>query len=121
MSVRVKKLRLAGVSVEMTETLIILACCGFAGALTYSVPLYIRALTKVPPTPFALANLLFSVFVGSISAVLFTKVIGYNWAWTINPEPWPLAMVIGLASNPLVPIVLRRLESFAETFGGKTQ
>lgn len=73
----------------------------------------------MPPLQFALANLGFSLFVGSVCAVLFTRVIGFHWPWTTQPEPWPLAMVIGLGSNPLVPIVLKRLEAFAETFGGK--
>jgi drug/metabolite transporter (DMT)-like permease len=105
----------------MIGTLIVLALCGMAGALTYSVPLYIRAVSKIPPTPFALTNLIFSVFVGCVTAILFTRMIGHHWPWTVQPEPWPLAMMVGLGSNPLVPIVLRRLEAFAETFGGKTQ
>lgn len=105
----------------MNQMLVVLAACGAAGALTYSVPLYLKAVSKIPPTPHALTNLFFSIFVGTISAALFTRLIGYHWPWTITPEPWPLAMMIGLGSNPLVPIVLRRLERFAETFGGKTQ
>lgn len=103
----------------MFDQFLALALCGAAGAVTYGFPTYIRAKSKVPPLDFALANLLFSLFVGSICAVLFTRVIGFHWPWTTQPEPWPLAMVIGLGSNPLVPIVLKRLEAFAETFGGK--
>jgi drug/metabolite transporter (DMT)-like permease len=103
------------------ETVLALIGCGAAGSLTYSIPLYLKAAGRVPPTKFALVNLIFSVFVGAVCAALFTRLVGFHWPWTVNPEPWPLAMVIGLGSNPLVPVVVRRLEGFAETFGGKTQ
>jgi drug/metabolite transporter (DMT)-like permease len=99
--------------------ILLLLLCGVAGALTYSFPIYLKALKARPPIPLALINLLFSLFVGAVCAVVFTKLVGYHWPWTVQPEPWPLAMVIGLGSNPLVPIVLKRLEGFAETFGGK--
>lgn len=98
---------------------LLLAACGLAGALIYAFPAYLRAIRKVPPVDFALATLFFSLFVGAVSASLFTRLVGFHWAWTIQPEPWPLALVIGLASNPLTPTILRRIESWAETFGGK--
>jgi len=104
----------------MSYIILLYAACGAAGAITYAFPLYLKALSKRPPVPHSLPTLIFAVFVGALCAVLFTRVVGYHWEWTVNPEPWPLAMVIGLGSNPLVPIVLRRLEKFAETFGGKT-
>jgi len=105
----------------MMPTIVALALCGAAGALTYSFPLYLKALSQVPPGKFALHTMVFSIFVGAICAAVFTRVIGANWTWTVNPEPWPLALVIGLASNPLAPIILRRLEAWAErvTPGGK--
>jgi hypothetical protein len=103
----------------MSQYILSLAACGAAGALTYSFPAYIKAISKKPPTPFAKSTVAFSLFVGVVCAVVFTRLIGFHWPWTIQPEPWPLAMVIGLGSNPLVPIILRRLENFAETFGGK--
>ena len=97
-----------------------IAACGASGALTYSFPTYIKAVSKTPPVPFAAAVLGFSLFVGSICAVLFTGSIGFHWPWTVQPEPWPLAMVIGLSSNPLVPKVIQRLETWVDTFGGKS-
>lgn len=103
----------------MSQPILAFAACGIAGALTYSFPAYLRAMRKKPPVDFALASLLFSLFVGSVSAVVFTRLIGFHWPWTVEPEPWPLAMVVGLGSNPLAPILLRRLESWAEAFGGK--
>lgn len=105
----------------MNSTLIALALCGAAGALTYSFPLYLKAIAEVPPAKFALHRMLFSVFVGAICAVVFTRVLGHNWPWMVTPEPWPLAFVLGLASNPIVPIFLRRVVGWAEDFtpGGK--
>lgn len=103
----------------MPQTILVFALCGIAGALIYSFPAYLRAISRKPPLEFAMATLLFSLFVGSVSATLFTRLVGYHWPWTVQPEPWPLALVIGLASNPLVPILLRRIEGWAETFGGK--
>lgn len=105
----------------MLSTVLILAVCGAAGALTYSFPVYLKAVAEVPPARFALVRMLSSIFTGAIFAALLTRVIGHQWPWMVTPEPWPLALVIGLASNPLLPIVLRRLEGWAETFtpGGK--
>ena len=103
----------------MTYMMFALAACGAAGALTYSFPAYLRAISRTPPLNFALITLGFTIFVGSMSAALFTSMVGHRWPWTIEPEPWPLAVVIGLASNPLIPIAVRRIEAWAETFGGK--
>lgn len=103
----------------MTHLYFLLGACGISGALIYSFPAYLRGISKTPPAQFALTTLLFSLFTGSISALLFTGLIGFHWPWTIEPDPWPLALVVGLGSNPLVPILLRRLEGWAETFGGK--
>ncbi len=91
-----------------------LALCGAAGALTYSFPVYLKAVSEVPPAQFSVHRMIFSVFVGGLFAAILTNVIGRRWAWTIDPEPYPLALVIGLACNPLIPIVLRRLEAWAE-------
>lgn len=103
----------------MLENYLAFAACGAAGAMTYSFPIYIKAVSKVPPARFALVNCIFSVFVGAITAALFTKLIGHNWSWTVSPEPWPLAMVIGLGSNPLVPVLLKKLHKWAEAFEGR--
>lgn len=103
----------------MIYTYFALAACGIAGALIHSFPAYLRKISKKPPTEFAFLTLAFSLFTGSVSALLFTDVIGFHWPWTVQPNPWPLALVVGLGSNPLVPILLGRLEGWAEKFGDK--
>jgi drug/metabolite transporter (DMT)-like permease len=97
----------------------ILALCGLSGALIYSFPCYLQALSHQPPERFAGYTFIFSLFVGSVCAALLTQTIGYHWPWTVKPEPWPLAVVIGLASNPAVPALISRINGFIETFGGK--
>lgn len=103
----------------MNHILLALALCGLIGALIYSFPAYLKNISRKPPVPFATISLAFSLFVGSVCAALFTRVIGYHWPWTTEPEPFPLAVVIGLASNPLVPHLIRKLEGWVENFGGK--
>lgn len=102
----------------MSGTIAAFAACGAAGALIYSFPVYLKSVSQVPPAEYALLNCVFSVFVGCVFAALFTNPIGYHFRWTIEPEPWPLAAVIGLGSNPLVPIIVGRLQQFAQNFGG---
>lgn len=102
----------------MDYTPLLFAACGAAGAVTYSFPLYLKAITRVPPAKFALAACLFAIFVGCVTAALFTKLIGHHFPWTVEPEPWPLAMVIGLGSNPLVPKLLKFMERWADAYEG---
>lgn len=111
---------LSGVA-QMNHMLMLMAACGAAGAAIYSFPLYIKAISKVPPTAYAFPNMIFSIVVGTICAVVFTRVIGYNFPWTVDPEPWPLALIVGLGSNPLVPILVRKLEKWASAFEGKAR
>jgi drug/metabolite transporter (DMT)-like permease len=101
--------------------LLIFAACGAAGALIYSFPLYLKSVTQEPPLKMALIKCLFSIFVGSICAVVFTRLIGQNFPWTVKPEPWPLALVIGLSSNRLVPVILKKVDGWAEAFEGKSR
>jgi hypothetical protein len=103
----------------MIEGSLAFALCGAAGATIYSFPIYLKGLKKVPPAEFGIHNLLFSVAVGAVCAAMFTRIIGFNFPWTIDPEPWPLALVVGLGSNPIVPILLRKLEQWANAFEGK--
>lgn len=105
----------------MFTSLLAFAVCGAAGAVIYSFPVYLKAASKVPPAKFALVNCVFSVIVGAIFATIFTKQIGSHFPWTVDPEPWPLALVVGLGSNPLVPILIRKLENWAEAFEGKSR
>lgn len=86
--------------------------------MVYSFPVYLKAASKVPPARFALATCIFSILVGGLFAAIFTRIIGFRWPWTVEPEPWPLALVIGLGCNPLVPIFLRKMEKWAEAFEG---
>jgi drug/metabolite transporter (DMT)-like permease len=102
----------------MDITPVYFAACGAAGAVTYAFPMMVKALSRTPPEKFAYMNFGFSVFVGSVCAAIFTTIIGFHFPWTTEPEPWPLAMVIGLGSNPLVPILLKKLEKWAGAFEG---
>lgn len=104
----------------MDTTYLVLAAVGAAGALVYSFPLYIKAIKQVPPESYALLSFFFSVFVGGLFSVLFTSFIGYHWDWTVKPEPYPLALVIGLSSNMAVPVVLKKVQDFLEKFEGKS-
>jgi drug/metabolite transporter (DMT)-like permease len=103
------------------QTLLTFALCGAAGAVAYSFPNYLKGILKTPPVRLALISFLFSVFLGSISAVLFTRFIGFHFPWTVKPEPWPLAMVVGLCSNRVVPVIIRKTEAWAESFEGKAR
>lgn len=95
-----------------------LAVCGAAGAMIYSFPIYLKGISKVPPVKYAMVNCLFSIAVGLIMAVVLTRTIGHQFPWTVNPEPWPLALVIGLCSNPLAPIFVNKMRKWAEAFEG---
>jgi hypothetical protein len=105
---------------RMAQQLFLYAACGATGALIYSFPLYLKAISKDPPFKHAGLKTLFSIFVGATFALFFTGIIGQNFAWTIRPEPWPLALVIGLSSNRLVPIILKKIDGWAESFEGKS-
>lgn len=103
----------------MDHSLLIYAACGAVGAFAYTFPVYLKAAAKDPPAKFALANAFFSVFTGVGCALIFTRIIGYHFPWTVQPEPWPLAMVVGLGSNPLVPIIVKKMEKWANAFEGR--
>jgi drug/metabolite transporter (DMT)-like permease len=105
----------------MVAKLLMFAACGAAGALIYSFPVYLKAVSRKPPTQFALVNFVFSITVGAVLAMLLTRQIGFHFPWTVEPEPWPLALVVGVGSNPLVPIFVRKMEKWAEAFEGKSR
>lgn len=96
------------------NTFLILALCGAAGALIYGVPVYLSAISQTPPARFALTHLIATVATGTICGAIFTRIIGHHFTWTVEPEPYPLALVIGLASNPIIPILQRKLLDRAE-------
>ena len=89
---------------------------GAVGALLYAFPMYIAALSLDPPAKFALHMLLFSVFIGALLAPSFTLLLGSWKPFLVTPTPYPLAVGIGLAVNPLAPIVLRKLTRWAEAY-----
>jgi drug/metabolite transporter (DMT)-like permease len=102
----------------MSYTFWIYALCGAAGAFTYSFPLFLKGLGKKPPSAHGGKYLGFAVFVGAIFAAVFTRIVGHHFPWTVEPEPWPLALVIGLCSNPVVPVIVSKAKGWAETFEG---
>lgn len=95
---------------------LVLALCGALGASMYAFPILIKALTAIPPGRFAWLSLAFSVIVGACSAPILTPFLGNRWDFLISPEPYPLAVGIGLAINPIAPIVVNRLTKWAEGF-----
>jgi hypothetical protein len=93
---------------------LVLSLCGLIGALMYSFPVLIAALKAVPPGRFAWTSMTFSVVVGAACAPIFVPLLGAWKPFLVQPEPYPLALGIGLAINPLTPIVLRRVLAVAE-------
>jgi len=93
----------------------VLALCGLIGALMYSFPVLIAALKSVPPGRFAWTSMAFSVIVGASCAPIFVPLLGSWKPFLVQPEPYPLALGVGLAINPLTHIVLRRVLAVAET------
>jgi len=103
----------------MTDPLLYLF--GAVGALIYGFPMFLAAISTVPPTRFALASLAFAVFLGSVAAPVLAQILGNRWSFLVDPQPYPLAVGIGLVANPLVPIFVRKVTGWAEGYnlGGK--
>ena len=95
---------------------VFLALCGAFGALLYSFPIYIAALKSVPPGRFALAMLGFAVIVGAFAAPILVPLLGHRWPFLVEPEPFPLAVGVGLAVNPISPILIKKLTGWADSF-----
>lgn len=93
-----------------------LALCGALGASLYAFPILIKALSAVPPGKFAWVSLAFSVIVGAMSAPILVPFLGGRWNFLIVPEPYPLAVGIGLAINPLAPILVDKLTRWADGY-----
>ncbi len=89
---------------------------GALGALIYAFPVYLAAVSTVPPGKFALVAMVFAVFVGGVLAPVLVPLLGHRWPFLVQPEPYPLAVVIGLACNPVMPIFMRKLTGWAESF-----
>jgi len=96
----------------------LLYVCGAAGALMYAFPMYMIAIMKEPPAKFALQILIFSIFVGGFVAPVFTLTLGnVSWlSWMVKPEPYPLALIIGLLSNPFMPVIVRKATEWADSY-----
>lgn len=93
---------------------LILALCGALGALLYSFPILISALRAIPPDRFAWASATFSVLVGGAMAPILVPLLGAWKPFLVQPEPYPLAVGLGLAVNPLAPILVRKLTGWAD-------
>ncbi len=89
---------------------------GGIGALIYAFPMYLAAASADPPGRFALTVMFFSVFVGAILSPVLVPMLGHRWDFLVQPEPYPLAVGVGLASNPLMPIFIRKLRDWAESY-----
>lgn len=94
---------------------------GAIGALIYAFPMYLASAGKVPPPHWPLATLIFAVFTGAVISALLVPTLGHRWDFLVQPEPYPLAFVVGLMANPMVPVVVRKLTGWAEAYnlGGK--
>lgn len=95
---------------------LLLAACGAVGASLYAFPILIAALKAVPPGRFAWTTALFSVIVGAVLAPIFVDPLGAKWPFLVFPKPYPLAVALGLAVNPLTPIFVKKLTQFADRY-----
>ena len=95
---------------------ILLYVFGAVGAFIYAFPLYLTAASAVPPGRFAVAVLTFSVFVGAMIAAALVPLLGARWPFLVDPAPYPLAVGVGLAANPLVPLFVRKVTGWAESY-----
>lgn len=94
---------------------------GAIGALIYAFPMYLANKSKVPPDTHPIPALAFAIFTGAVLAPLITPVLGKRWPFMVDPEPYPLAFVLGLLANPIVPVFVRKATGWAEAYqiGGK--
>jgi len=98
----------------MNELLLLLF--GAIGGALYSFPMYIAAISLVPPGRFALAIFIFSIFVGAVMAPVFVPMLAGWKPWLVQPSPYPLSVATGLVANPLVPIFVKKVTGWAERF-----
>ncbi len=89
---------------------------GAIGALIYAFPMYLAAAAAVPPGKFAFIVMLFSIATGAILAPLLVPMLGHRWGFLVQPEPYPLAVAVGLLCNPLIPIFVGKIRDWAESF-----
>jgi hypothetical protein len=89
---------------------------GGVGALIYAFPMWLAAVSTVPPARFAFTAMLFAVFVGAVLAPALVPLLGHRWPFLVEPEPYPLALAVGLACNPVMPIFVRKLTGWAESY-----
>lgn len=95
---------------------LILALCGALGALLYSFPILIAALKSVPPGRFAWTSMAFSVVMGAAMSPILVPLLGHRWSFLVQPEPYPLAVGVGLAVNPIAPIVVKKMTGWADKY-----
>lgn len=95
---------------------LILCGLGIAGAIAYGIPVFLKEISAKPPNKYAVVNLLLCIFVGAIASGVLTGIIGHHFPWTIQPEPYALAFIIGLAINPNIPLIQKLVSGFADAF-----
>lgn len=79
---------------------------GGLGAACYAFPTYLQ--DRAAKEPYGFWTFAFAVLVGIIFGGVFTPFIGSRAPWTVDPEPYPLAFVLGLMANPLLPRIINR-------------
>lgn len=89
---------------------------GVAGSIAYGLPVLLKDLSHDPPTKFAVVNFLLSVFIGAVSGIVLTRIIGHHFPWTVKPEPYALAFIVGLAVNPNIPLLQKLASNFIAIF-----
>lgn len=96
--------QISGVGPSMESVYLFLL--GGVGAICYAFPTYLQGRTA--GEPYSLSTFVFSVFVGVVFGGVLTPFIGKAYPWTVDPEPYPLAFVLGLMANPLLPRIINR-------------
>jgi drug/metabolite transporter (DMT)-like permease len=86
-----------------------LALCGAGGALMYAAPVYIKGRSRVPPAQDGLLQLALALFAGALCAAVATQFIGHKWPWTVEPKPFALAVMIGLACHSAIPVLIHNI------------
>lgn len=93
---------------------------GGVGAACYAFPTYVQS--RIASEPYSLLTFVFAIVVGVMFGGMFTPWVGRQAPWTVDPEPYPLAFVLGLMANVLLPRIINRgtsiFDGFSFTNGG---
>lgn len=90
---------------------VVSAVFGGVGAIIYGFPVFMAS--RKTDVPFeAAANFVYAVFVGAVFGGVLPSAVGKNFAWAIDPTPYPLAVGLGLLANPVTPLIIDRGKAF---------